>query len=273
MNKISVLDCTLRDGGYVNDFDFSAPTIRTIISKLGKAHMDIIECGFLKDVDYDENKTVFRQVEQITPFITPKKKHSMYVAMIVTGTISASKIAPRTKDSIDGIRITFHKKEVDEAFTLGYALMDKGYKVFMQPVGTTTYNDIELLALLEKVNEMKPYAFYLVDTLGKLYAKQLLKLFYLVDDNLDEDITIGYHSHNNLQLSFSNAQELIQSCGKRNLIIDASVLGMGRGAGNLCSEILTQYINENIEYRYHTELLIELVDEYISPISYIHPWG
>ena len=48
---------------------------------------------------------------------------------------------------------------------------------------------------------------------------------------------------------------------------------MGRGAGNLCSEILTQYINENIDYRYHTEMLLELMDEYISPISYIHPWG
>ena len=79
--------------------------------------------------------------------------------------------------------------------------------------------------------------------------------------------------HNNLQLAFSNAQELIAGSGKRNLLIDASILGMGRGAGNLCTEILTQYINENMEYRYHTELLIELMDEYISPISYIHPWG
>ena len=273
MNRVSVLDCTLRDGGYVNDFNFSSRTIKTMISKLGKAHIDIIECGFIRDTEYDRERSVFSRIEQITPFITPKKKHSMYVGMIVTGTISASKISPRTKDSIDGIRITFHKKEMDEAFSLGYALMDKGYEVFMQPVGTTTYTDAEILALVERINEMKPFAFYLVDTLGKLYAKQLLKLFYLVDDNLDEEIAIGYHSHNNLQLAFSNAQELIASCGKRKRFIDASILGMGRGAGNLCTEILTQYINENIEYRYHTELLIELVDEYISPISYIHPWG
>lgn len=273
MNKVAVLDCTLRDGGYVNDFDFSKNTIKTIIAKLGKAHMDVIECGFLKNIEYDENKSLYSDVDQITPLIAPKKKHTMYVAMIVTGTIQASKIIPRRKDTIDGIRITFHKKEMDEAFELGYALMDKGYEVFMQPVGTTSYSDVELLNLFERINEMKPYAFYLVDTLGKLYAKQLLKLFYLADDNLDEDITIGYHSHNNLQLSFSNAQQLIQSCGKRNIIIDGSVLGMGRGAGNLCSEILTQYINENIDYRYHTEMLLELMDEYISPISYIHPWG
>lgn len=273
MNRVSILDCTLRDGGYVNDFDFSEEAIKTMISKLGKAKIDIIECGFLKDILYDKDKSIYSDVKQITPLIAPKKKKSMYVAMIVTGTISAAQIASRTSDTIDGIRITFHKKEIDEAFALGYAMMDKGYEVFMQPVGTTTYTDIEILSLLDRINEMKPYAFYLVDTLGKLYAKQLLKMFYLVDDNLEEEIAIGYHSHNNLQLAFSNAQELIHSCGKRELLIDASVLGMGRGAGNLCTEIMTQYINENMEYRYNTELLIELVDEYISPISYVHPWG
>lgn len=273
MNKISVLDCTLRDGGYVNDFDFSKTAIKTIITKLGKAHMDIIECGFLKETEYDEDKSLFSRIEQITPFITPKKEGTMYVAMIVTGTISADKIAPRTEDSIDGIRITFHKTEIEEAFYLGYALMEKGYEVFMQPVGTTTYSDLMLLDLVEKINEMKPFAFYLVDTLGKLYAKQLMKLFYLVDDNLDDDIRIGYHSHNNLQLSFSNAQMMIQNSGKRGLIIDGSVLGMGRGAGNLCSEIMTQYINETMEYRYRTDQLIELVDDFISPISYVYPWG
>ena len=92
MNKVAVLDCTLRDGGYVNDFDFSKNTIKTIINKLGKAHMDIIECGFLKNIEYDENKSLYSDVDQITPLITPKKKHTMYVAMIVTGTIQASKI-------------------------------------------------------------------------------------------------------------------------------------------------------------------------------------
>ena len=261
MNKVAVLDCTLRDGGYVNDFDFSKNTIKTIINKLGKAHMDIIECGFLKNIEYDENKSLYSDVDQITPLITPKKKHTMYVAMIVTGTIQASKIIPRRKDTIDGIRITFHKKEMDEAFELGYALMDKGYEVFMQPVGTTSYSDVELLELFERINEMKPYAFYLVDTLGKLYAKQLLKLFYLADDNLDEDITIGYHSHNNLQLSFSNAQQLIQSCGKRNIIIDGSVLGMGRGAGNCFMEQMLSFLR-NPNYKLTPTL--KFVEKYVA---------
>lgn len=67
MNKVAVLDCTLRDGGYVNDFDFSKNTIKTIIAKLGKAHMDVIECGFLKNIEYDENKSLYSDVDQITP--------------------------------------------------------------------------------------------------------------------------------------------------------------------------------------------------------------
>ena len=65
MNKVSVLDCTLRDGGYVNDFNFSKGTIKTVINKLGQAHIDIIECGFIRDTEYDENRSVFSQVEQM----------------------------------------------------------------------------------------------------------------------------------------------------------------------------------------------------------------
>ena len=92
MNRISVLDCTLRDGGYVNDFNFSSQTIKTMISKLGKAHIDIIECGFIRDTEYDKDRSVFSRIEQITPLITPKKKHSMYVGMIVTGKIGRAHV-------------------------------------------------------------------------------------------------------------------------------------------------------------------------------------
>lgn len=273
MGKIQVLDCTLRDGGYVNDFAFTKRGIQDIIHKLAMAHIDIIECGFLKDCVYNKNKTLFSGVHLITPFIGNKKPGVMYVAMIAIGDIDAEKIARRTEKTIDGIRITFHKHEIEEAFLLGGELMDKGYEVFIQPVGTTSYSDMELLELVERVNELNPYAFYLVDTLGKMYANQLLHLFHLVDRNLREDIRIGYHSHNNLQLAFSNSQELIKNSGEREVILDSSILGMGRGAGNLCTEIITKYINDNIGYSYESNILLEIVDNYINPISYIYPWG
>ena len=273
MSKIMILDCTLRDGGYINGWYFGERTIKKIISKLSKSNIDIIECGFLEEEDFDENKTLYNSVERIREYIEPKNENVMYVGMIAQPYISIDKISDCDGTSIDGIRVTFHENEVEEALIYGKQLMEKGYKVFIQPVGTTSYSDSNLLELIEKVNALKPYAFYLVDTLGIMYKNDLLRMFHLLENNLDESISIGFHSHNNLQLSFSNAQELLMVHTKRNIIIDSSVLGMGRGAGNLCTELITHYINENIEGKYDTIPLLEIIDEHLSNIFTETKWG
>lgn len=232
MNHITILDCTLRDGGYINNWQFGRTNIQGIISKLNASGVDIVECGFLRDIPYNEDTAVFSRVSQIVPFLSEKRANTFYVAMIAYGDISPDAIEPYDGSSIGGIRLTFHKHEWDGAKTVAVQLMEKGYQVFIQPVGTTAYSDAELLQLIAQVNELQPYAFYLVDTLGILYRQDLLRLFYLVEHNLDPQIQIGFHSHNNLQLSFANAQELLRLDSKRDIIIDASVYGMGRGVGN-----------------------------------------
>lgn len=78
----------------------------------------------------------------------------------------------------------------------------------------------------------------------------LTRLFYLVEHNLNENIKIGFHSHNNMQLAYSNAQSLVDLHSDRELIIDASVYGMGRGAGNLNTELFVQYLNDNADGNY-----------------------
>lgn len=273
MNRISILDCTLRDGGYINDFAFGQNTIRNIVKKMSKASIDIIECGFLVSGANDTDKTLFDSVQAIKYIIGEKNKNLLYVAMIQYGKISIDEISECQMDGIDGIRVTFHEHEIDGAFTLGKQLMTKGYKVFMQPVGTTTYSDSSLLELIHRINQLNPYAFYLVDTLGTMYKNDLLRMFYLVDHNLRKEIAIGFHSHNNLQLSFANAQELIQLNTPRRLIIDSSVYGMGRGAGNLCTELLTQYVNANFDFQYDNLEILDIIDEYIKPIKEKYKWG
>ena len=273
MKKISVLDCTLRDGGYINDFNFGKQTIKNIIDDLGKASIDIIECGFLRSGCEDEDKTLFSSVGAIGKYIGEKSPNSMYVAMIQSGKIGIDEIEDADGQSIDGIRLTFHEHEIEPSFVLGKQLMDKGYKVFMQPVGTTSYDDSKLIELIKKINELKPFAFYMVDTLGKMYKNDLLRMFYIVDHNLDERISLGFHSHNNLQMSFANAQELTQIDTMRNLIIDSSVLGMGRGAGNLNTELLVQYLNVNNGLKYDVFKIMDLMDRYIKPLSLTYKWG
>lgn len=273
MKRISILDCTLRDGGYINEFRFGETAIRNIINKLSKASIDIIECGFLKSNAFDSDCSLFGSIEAVRQVIGKKNNNLLYVGMIQYGAIGIDEICDYDGTSIDGIRVTFHEHEIGPAFELGKELMSKGYKVFMQPVGTTTYTDESLLLLVDRVNDLHPFAFYLVDTLGVMYKNDLLRMFYLVDHNLNKNITLGFHSHNNLQLSFANAQELMQLNTMRQLIIDASILGIGRGAGNLNTELVTQYINNNFELQYDNLEILEILDEYIKPIRNHHTWG
>lgn len=150
MNDIKILDCTLRDGGYINDFAFGEKAISEIICRLANANIDIIECGFLKSGCDDRDKSLFGSLDIIQNVIGIKKDNIIYVAMVQYGAISIDEIDVYDGRSIDGIRVTFHEHEIEEALVLGGQLMQKGYKVFMQPVGTTTYEDDNLINLIKK---------------------------------------------------------------------------------------------------------------------------
>lgn len=273
MSKIQILDCTLRDGGYINDFNFGKTGIRKIIEKLTFAGVDIIETGFLEDGVYNPDCSVYNTVEQIAEFLPIDHGHSMYVAMACYGEYCLDQLSRYDGKSIDGIRVTFHYNEIEEALDYCRQIQDKGYKVFVQPVGTSSYTDEQLLTLIKSVNQMRPYSFYLVDTLGLMHKKEVLRFFYLINHNLAKGIHMGFHSHNNLQLSFSNCQALASVESDRTISLDSSVYGMGRGAGNLNTELIANYLNEHFHANYEIEPLLEIVDEYIVKIKQEHEWG
>lgn len=273
MTKIQILDCTLRDGGYINDFKFGKNCITKIISQLTLAGLDIIEVGFLEDGEYDEENSIYNTVEQISAVLPVDKRKSMYVAMACYGEYDLSQLSPYDGTSIEGIRVTFHYNEIEEALKYCRDIQKKGYKVFVQPVGTSSYTDEQLLSLIHKVNEMRPYAFYLVDTLGLMDKDELLRFFYLINHNLINGINMGFHSHNNLQLSFSNCQALTTVESDRTISLDSSVYGMGRGAGNLNTELIANYLNNHSGVNYVIEPILEIVDEYISKIREKYNWG
>lgn len=275
MSRIKLLDCTLRDGGYVNNWKFGKQTIHNILKKLSISNIDIIECGFLTDREYEENHSLFSDTQDMNPFLVKKNENALYVAMIAIGEkeINPEKISDARLSKVKGIRLTFHQSEKKKAFEYAKILMGKGYLVFMQPVGSANYSDSNLLTLMKEINVLKPYAFYFVDTLGTMYQNDILHMISLMDKNLDPNIVLGYHSHNNLQLAFSNAQEMIHFPMKRDIILDCSVYGMGRGAGNLCTELIADYYNRTEVNKYEVLPLLEIVDENLIPIYSKTPWG
>lgn len=247
-----------------------------MINALSKAGIEIIEAGFLTDMPHSRDCSLYSSEDEIRSVCGDIVK-SRIAAMIALGEKETDPAKlPDSKDSvIDIVRITFHNEteEMERAFRYARLLMEKGYQVCMQPVGTTSYTDIELVQLIQKVNELNPFAFYLVDTLGVLNKHDLLRFVYLIDNNLNPDIRIGFHSHNNLQMSFANTQEIIEFPSPRRFIVDSSVFGMGRGAGNLCTEIVTDFINKTIERKYDINPVLELIDEVLMPIYAATPWG
>lgn len=273
MSSIKILDCTLRDGGYINDWNFGYRNIKSILTRLAKADIDIVECGFLEDSEYNRDCSFFNDVDQIEQLLPENKGNTSFVAMTRYSHLDINNLKDYDGKSIEGIRVTFHEDEAEEAIAYCKQIQEKGYKVYVQPVGTTSYTDSYLLKILEIVNELKPYAFYIVDTLGLMKKNDLLRMFYLVDNNLHRDIVIGFHSHNNLQLSFSNAQELAELHTNRTIIVDSSVYGMGRGAGNLNTELIAQHLNLLKDSNYSTEYLLEIVDETINPLLEKYTWG
>lgn len=274
MQEIKVLDCTLRDGGYCNDCNFGNDNIKKIINSLIEANIDIVECGFLTDkVSYDLQKSRFTSMEELAAVLPEKRDGKFFVALMNYGDYDLEKLPQFDGSSISGIRVAFHKKDRISALETCRKIKEKGYQVFIQAMVSLSYSDEEFLDLIRRVNELQPYAFYIVDSFGMMKRKELTRLFYMVEHNLTAEIKIGFHSHNNMQLAYSNAQSLVDIHTDRTLIIDSSVFGMGRGAGNLNTELFVQYLNENTSEKYTLKPLLKIIDEILSGIYQENYWG
>lgn len=277
MRDIKLLDVTLRDGGCVNNFNFGITYMNKIRSSQERAGVDCIEVGYI-----DQNKgsyrdrTQFIDVRSISDgFITEKNKNVLYLAMIDYGKYDLNKLTKKCDDGIDGIRVAFHKKDYRNALYDCQKVLDKGYKLFIQPMLTCWYTKSELLDMISIVNDSlsDATALYIVDSFGEMHPEDVAVLFELFDEFLVDDIAIGFHSHNNLQLSYSNACAFLNQDTDRTLYLDSSIMGMGKGAGNLSTELIIEYLNQNYGKEYSISPLLSVIDEVINQIRSEYYWG
>ncbi len=274
MNTVHILDCTLRDGGYCNEWRFGFENAKKIVYGLLDANIEIIECGFISNrVSYDPNVTKYSTIEEAAKVIPENKDGKIFVVMLNFGEYDVDDIPDCDGSTIDGIRVAYHKKDRYEALELCKMIKKKGYLVFIQAMVSLSYTDEEFLDTIKVANSFKPYAFYIVDSFGIMKEKDLTRLFYMVEHNLDPDVWIGFHSHNNLQLAYSNAQKLTMIQTNRSIIIDSSIYGMGRGAGNLNTELFVDYLNENAGKNYRLKPLFVLIDEILNVFYQKNYWG
>lgn len=275
MKGIKLLDCTLRDGGYVNDWRFGYSNIVSIFERLVDSNVDIIEVGFLDERrPFDLDRTIFPDTASADKIYSSlDKKHVMVVGMIDYGTCAIENLAPCSESYLDGIRVIFKKGKMHPAMEFCRQVKTLGYKVFSQLVSVTSYTDDELLEVIKLVNDVKPYAISMVDTYGLMDSDWLLHQYKIIDANVDEKIQIGFHAHNNFQLGYANAMAFLKYEGKHDIVVDGTLYGMGKSAGNAPIELIAMTLNDRYNGHYNIDAMLESINESVMDFYKTTPWG
>lgn len=271
---IKLLDCTLRDGGYVNDWNFGFKSASQIIRNLVKAGVDIVEVGFLRNVDcYNPDITVCNHIEELNNLLPQNTGDTIFSAMAMRSNYDINKLSDYSGKGIEMIRITAHDYDIWEGMDFAQQVKDKGYKLSINPINIMGYSDTELIKILDKVNKIHPYQFSIVDTFGSMKRRDLDRITSLVDNDIDKDIRLALHLHENMAMSYALAQNFIDKHLLRPLSIDGSLMGMGRNPGNLPLELLADYLNDYADKNYDINYLLDAIQDYIAPLKGETKWG
>lgn len=271
--SIKILDCTLRDGGHVNNFAFGRRQIRTIIECLCLARIDIIELGFLKNITYQPDKSLFSKVAQAEALLEGLPEEQEYSLMIRPDWYDISQLEPRT-GRIGKIRWAFHARDLELASHQARHARNLGYEILFNPVNVFSYSEESLQKVLQAINELAPSTVAIVDTHGSMLEQDLLHYHAVFDGVLKAKIGLSVHLHENLSLSFSLAQKFIAlTHDRRDASIDASLLGMGRIPGNLCTELIARYVNMYCGGRYDISAIYEAIQDPLAGFKLELPWG
>lgn len=279
MNTITLLDCTLRDGGYVNDWKWGNAQIKDIIQSLTFAGVDAVEVGFLRNIDvFDSGVSVANTIEELNTFLPARSngehtKHTMYSAMAMRSNYDIDKLTPYCGSGIEMIRVTAHEYDIQEGLDFALQVKEKGYKVAINPINIMGYTDAQVLWIVEQVNKICPYQFTIVDTFGSMKREDLDRLVSLVDHNLSKDITLGLHLHENLSTSVYLAQRFLEKNLQRDIAIDASLMGMGRIPGNLPIELIADFMIDFSHKKYDLDLMMDAIQDHIALYKGESNWG
>ena len=274
-NRIRLLDCTLRDGGYVNDWKFGNDNIISIFERLVDSKVDVIEIGFLDDRrPFDIDRSIMPDTQSVRKIYGElDKKDAEIVGMIDYGTCDISNIEPCSESYLDGIRVIFKKHLMHEAMEYCRQVKALGYKVYSQLVSITSYTDEELMEVSKLVNDVKPYAVSMVDTYGLLHPDDLLHYYSILNKEVDAKVGIGFHAHNNFQLAYANALTFLSAERNHEIVVDGTLYGMGKSAGNAPIELLAMRLNEKYGKDYKINSMMESIDECILDFYSKSPWG
>lgn len=267
---IKVMDCTVRDGGLMNKWQFSDQFVKGVYDACVESGVDYMEIGYISsEFAFDRNEVgpwkfcADKDLRRIVGNNDTKLKLS---AMADIGRIDPNDIPDRDEGVLDMMRIACYSHQMDKAIDLAHLCMDKGYETTINLMAVSKVNERDLEEALSDVSKSRVPVFYLVDSFGSMYCETVQHLMKKYKEMLP-DKEIGIHAHNNMQLAMSNT---ITSLMEGATYLDSTLLGMGRGAGNCPVEILIAFL-KNPKYRLLP--LLKAIQEQVLPWQQKIDWG
>ena len=271
---VQITDCTIRDGGYLFNKNSKPEFVKGIMKGLADAGINFVETGFLQ-TNVTGETLVYKNSVDARKYLPVDRRNTNFLGFCDNIRYSLNELDDYDGKSFKWLRISFAQHEIDDSIEFCVGEKKKGYLVQFNPMDSISYTDEARASLIEKVNKVKPASFSIVDTFGAMDMLDLVHIFKQVDELLDNDIKIGLHSHDNLGLSCALAERMIElaEASGRDIIVDGSLFGMGRGAGNAKTELLADYVNKHCGGNFDIQKLLLTIDTYITPILEEIHWG
>lgn len=268
--EIKVIDCTVRDGGLMNKWQFEDDFVRKVYNSLTEAGIDYMEIGYLSSEGaFDRNEYGpwrFCAEEDLQRIIGDGEKKIKLSAMADIGRIDFDDIPFRSDSSLDMIRVACYIHQIDTAIALAHHCMDKGYEVTINLMAVSTVGLRDLEEGLEDLAKSRVPIIYLVDSFGAFYSEDIEMLAAKYMERLPDKI-IGIHAHNNQQLAFANT---ISSIIAGINYLDGTLYGIGRGAGNCPLELLISFLKNP---KFKVRPLLDAIEQEIFPWAKKIDWG
>jgi 4-hydroxy 2-oxovalerate aldolase len=275
--ELTVLDCTIRDGGLMNDSQFTDDQVKQVYEACIEAGLDYMEIGyknsleqFPKDQYGPWRHTYEEDLRRVVGDHSPEETGLKLAAMADAGGKSdwENQIIPRKDSVLDYIRVACYAHQISEAADMVRHAHEMGYKTCLNIMAISIVQDAEIDQVLDIAKDLPLDAVVVVDSFGNLYREQIDALVKKYSAAVDgKGIEVGIHAHNNLQLAFANTIEAIILGSNR---VDATLLGLGRGAGNCPMELLIGFLRNP---KFDLKPILKAIQETVLPLKQQFDWG
>ncbi|MDP8229893.1 MAG: aldolase catalytic domain-containing protein [Candidatus Gorgyraea atricola] len=269
--KIRVLDCTIRDGGLINNHQFDQRFVREVYKAISASGVDYMEMGYKNSKKFFSSKEYglwkFCEDDEIRKIIDGIESRTKISVMTDVGRVDMEAVKPKSESPVDMMRVASYVKDIDKAICMVNDFAEKGYETTINIMAISRDQGPELDEALHQIEkESKVDVVYIVDSFGALYQEPVEHLVKKARSIL-KTREVGFHGHNHQQLAFGNTIEAIIHDAN---YLDGTVYGIGRAAGNCPLELLMGFLKNP---KFDIRPILDLISNEFIPLRKKIEWG